>query len=42
MDCLVPGVTNSQTQLSDFHFHFQIEVSLGLWASQEVQAQTWA
>ena len=22
MDCIVQGVTNSQTQLSDFHFHF--------------------
>ena len=22
MDCLVQGVTRSQTQLSDFHFHF--------------------
>ena len=22
MDCVVHGVTNSQTQLSDFHFHF--------------------
>ena len=24
MDCIVHGVTKSQTQLSDFHFHFQI------------------
>ena len=23
MDCIVHGVTKSQTQLSDFHFHFQ-------------------
>ena len=22
MDCVVLGVPNSQTQLSDFHFHF--------------------
>ena len=22
MDCIVPGVTKSQTGLSDFHFHF--------------------
>ena len=22
MDCIVHGVTKSQTQLSDFHFHF--------------------
>ena len=23
MDCLVHGVAKSQTQLGDFHFHFQ-------------------
>ena len=23
MDCIVHGVTKSQKQLSDFHFHFQ-------------------
>ena len=23
MDCIVHGVTKNQTQLSDFHFHFQ-------------------
>ena len=23
MDCIVHGVAKSQTQLSDFHFHFQ-------------------
>ena len=23
MDCIVHGVTNSQTQLSNFHIHFQ-------------------
>ena len=22
MDCVIHGVTKSQTQLSDFHFHF--------------------
>ena len=22
MDCTVPGVAKSRTQLSDFHFHF--------------------
>ena len=22
MDCIVPGVAKSQTQLSNFHFHF--------------------
>ena len=22
MDCIVPGVAKSRTQLSDFHFHF--------------------
>ena len=32
MDCLVPGVTKSQTRLSDFHF--QIEVSLLLLLSR--------
>ena len=25
MDCIVHGVTNSQTRLSDFHFHLRIE-----------------
>ena len=24
MDCIVHGVTKSQTQLSDFHFHLQM------------------
>ena len=24
MDCIVPGVANSQTRLSDFHFHFSL------------------
>ena len=24
MDCIVHGVTKSQTQLSDFHFHFTL------------------
>ena len=24
MDCIVHGVTKSQTRLSDFHFHFQL------------------
>ena len=26
MDCIVHGVTKSQTQLSDFHFHFSLAV----------------
>jgi len=26
MDCIVHGVTKSQTRLSDFHFHFQVIV----------------
>ena len=26
MDCTVHGLAKSQTQLSDFHFHFQNEV----------------
>ena len=25
MDCIVHGVSKSQTQLSDFHFHFSSE-----------------
>ena len=25
MDCIVHGVTKSQTRLSDFHFHFDLE-----------------
>ena len=25
MDCIVHGITKSWTQLSDFHFHFQID-----------------
>ena len=28
MDCLVYGVTKSQTRLSDFHFHFLSQTSL--------------
>ena len=24
MDCIVHGVANSQTQLSNFHFHFSV------------------
>ena len=28
MDCIVHGVTKSQTQLSDFHFHFLFNVTL--------------
>ena len=28
MDCIVHGVTKSQTGLSNFHFHFQKLVSL--------------
>ena len=26
MDCTVHGIAKSQTQLSDFHFHFQNKV----------------
>ena len=26
MDCIVHGVAKSQTQLSDFHFHFSLAV----------------
>ena len=25
MDCIVHGVAKSQTQLSDFHFHIQLD-----------------
>ena len=28
MDCIVLGVTKSQTRLSDFHFHFLSQTSL--------------
>ena len=27
LDCIVHGVTKSQTQLSDFHFHFSFKIS---------------
>ena len=27
MDCIVHGIANSRTQLSDFHFHFMVRVS---------------
>ena len=29
MDCIVHGVKKSQTQLSDFHFHFSFNYYLG-------------
>ena len=28
MDCIVHGVAKSQTQLSDFHFHFHLPKKL--------------
>ena len=28
MDCIVHGVAKSQTQLSDFHFHFHLGIYL--------------
>ena len=28
MDCIVHGVTKSWTQLSDFHFHFELSLAL--------------
>ena len=28
MDCILHGVTKSQTQLSDFHFHFSLSLTL--------------
>ena len=30
MDCIVHGVAKSQTQLSDFHFHFKYTKEIGL------------
>ena len=33
MDCIVHGVTKTQTGLSDFHFHFQALGGLPLWLS---------
>ena len=36
MDCIVLGVTKSQTRLSNFHFHF---FSLYSWASKVVQSK---
>ena len=27
MDCIAHGVTESWTQLSDFHFHFQVQIT---------------
>ena len=29
MDCIVHGVTKSQTQVRDFHFHFQLSQDNG-------------
>ena len=34
MDCIVHGVTKSQTQLSDFHFHFPVNQA---WSSPGVR-----
>ena len=34
MDCIVLGVTKSQTQLSDFHFHFHFHLWLKSMGSQ--------
>ena len=31
MDCIVPGVTKSQTGLSDFHFHFHATLAKFAW-----------
>ena len=33
MDCRVHGVSKSQTQLSDFHFHFKVGRYLTQWLS---------
>ena len=43
MDCIVHGVTKSQTQLSDFHFHFTSLVAQmvkNLLAMQETHVQS--
>ena len=46
MDCIVHGVTKTQTQLSDFHFHFFFSTFLeqaqrgsvmAVWISKEAQ-----
>ena len=39
MDCIVCGVTKSRTQLSDFHFHSQIQIVLRELTEEEMQAQ---
>ena len=31
MDCIAPGMAKSQTQLSDFHFHFSLFVLLQIY-----------
>ena len=36
MDCIVHGVTKSQTRLSDFHFHFPGRCALMTWKRERV------
>ena len=36
MDCIVHGVTKSQTRLSDFHFHFPGRCALMMWERERV------
>ena len=38
----VPGVSESQTQLSDFHFHlFDLSVHFGMWIIMKLQTFDW-
>ena len=41
MDCIVHGVAKSQTQLSDFHFHFQAPNSAEF-GKHQIPPQLWA
>ena len=39
VDCIVHGVTKSQTQLCDFHFHPVKHVHLSLWSAKRQNEQ---
>ena len=41
MDCLVHGVAKSQTQLGDFHFHFQDKYGEGEVRDLRTEDKAW-
>ena len=41
MGCIVYGVTNVQTQLSDFHFHFSLSLVAQTVKSLPAMQETW-